>query len=112
MKDGDQNTWYFHNKASQRYKRNWVKGLRNSLGLWCEGDDQVTKLFIDYYKKLFTSSNPNHVPEVLETIRQVVIKERNQQLLVEFTKVEVDLALKQMSPVKALGSDGMPPLFY
>ena len=37
--------------------------------MWCEGDDQVTKLFIDYYKELFTSSNPNHVPEVLETIR-------------------------------------------
>lgn len=29
----------------------------------------------------------------------------------EFTKGEVDLAFKQMSPLKAPGPDGMPPLF-
>ena len=39
LKDGDQNTSFFHGKASQRFRRNSVKRLRNSNGDWCEGDD-------------------------------------------------------------------------
>ena len=33
-------------------------------------------------------------------------------LSVEFVKEEVDEALKQMDPLKALGPDGLPPLFF
>ena len=36
----------------------------------------------------------------------------NEELTRDFTGVEVRAALKQMYPFKALGSDGMPPLFY
>ena len=28
LKEGDQNTGYFHNRASQRYKRNYIKGIK------------------------------------------------------------------------------------
>ena len=30
----------------------------------------------------------------------------------EFTRVEVDVALSQMAPLKAPGPDGMPPIFF
>ena len=33
-------------------------------------------------------------------------------LSAEFVKEEVDEALKQMDPLKALGPDGLPPLFF
>ena len=36
----------------------------------------------------------------------------NLGLLAEFTKSEVDAALKQMAPLKAPGPDGLPPIFY
>ena len=29
-----------------------------------------------------------------------------------YTSKEVDVAIKEMAPLKALGSDGMPPLFF
>ena len=36
----------------------------------------------------------------------------NNELSAPFQRSEVDLALKQMNPLKALGPDGMPPLFF
>ena len=33
MKSGDKNSRYFHTRASQRYRRNWILGLRNSNGV-------------------------------------------------------------------------------
>ena len=36
----------------------------------------------------------------------------NAQLTCEFNAVEVEMDLKQMSPLKSPGPDGMPPLFF
>ena len=112
MKDGDQNTSYFHSSALQRFKWNLVKGLRNSIGDWCEGDDQLVGLFVEYYKNLFSSSNPIQMEAVLKATPQDVIAKMNESLLGEFSKLEVDLALKQMSTLKALGPNRMLPIFY
>ena len=42
----------------------------------------------------------------------MVTEEMNEELMKEFSEIEVKEALKQMTPLKALGPDGMPPLFY
>lgn len=47
---------------------------------------------------------------VLEATPQVLTGETNEKFLSEFSRLEVDLALKQMSPLKALGPDRMPPI--
>lgn len=96
----------------QRFRRNLVKGLRNADGEWCEGDDQVAGLFVNFYKNLFTSSNLIQMAATLEAIPWVVTEEMNEKLLCNFSRIEVDLALKQTSPLKAPGPDGMPPIFY
>ena len=59
-----------------------------------------------------TSSSPSNFEEVIETIPHVVTDEMNDMLTTEFHIEEVEVALKQMAPLKALGPDGMPPLFY
>ena len=69
-------------------------------------------MFIDYYSELFSTSNPNQLEEVLVTISQVVPDSMNADLVKSFVKQEVDMALKQMAPLKAPGPDGMPPIFY
>ena len=50
--------------------------------------------------------------EVLAITPQVVTQEMNHGLLAKFTKSEVDVALKQMAPLKAPGPNGLPPIFY
>ena len=44
MKLGDKNSKYFHTKPSQRFRRNWILELENSMGVMCKGDDYVARL--------------------------------------------------------------------
>lgn len=49
---------------------------------------------------------------ILDQVPSKVTEEMNQALGKEFTAVEARAALVQMGPTKALGPDGMPPIFY
>ena len=112
LKDGDQNTKFFHGKAAQRRRRNYFKMLRDALGKWCTQQDQVVDTIVNFYQDLFTTSNPSDFEEVADTIPQLVTHEMNDMLLAESKVEEVESALRQMAPLKALRPDGMPPLFY
>ena len=112
LDSGDKNTKYFHNKASQRFRRNWILGLQDSRGVMCMGDDSVAGLLENYYQQLFTSLNPCELEEVTQHTSRVVTDDMNKQLIEDFTCNEVELTLNQMAPLKALGPYGMPPIFY
>ena len=114
LKDGDQYSIFFHSRASHRFRRNEILKLQRDDGSWCEGEHQIATLFVNYFTSLFRLDVPdiNNMDGVLVTTSWVVTSEMNQYLLAEFTKIEVDVALKQMSPLKAPGPDGLPPIFY
>ena len=86
--------------------------LHDANGGWCSSQDQVNATIVDFYQTLFTLGNPSNFEEVIETIPHVVTDEMNDILMAEFHIEEVEVALKQMAPLKAPGPDGMPPLFY
>ena len=48
----DKNSKYFHNKASQRFRRNRILGLQDTKGVMCMGDDNMAGLFENYYQQL------------------------------------------------------------
>ena len=76
------------------------------------GDDNVAGFLENFYKELFTTSNSCNMEEVIQYTGPVVSEEMNRELVGEFSRVEVDMALNKMAPLKAPGPDGMPPLFY
>ena len=78
----------------------------------CFGDDNVVALLVDYLTGLFTTANPCSIESILQHVPRTVIEEMNTLLGREFTREEVDVALSQMAPLKALGPDGMPPIFF
>lgn len=47
------------------------------MGTWCEGDDNVSDLIVDYYKHLFNSSNLMEMVGEFEAIQHVVTKGMN-----------------------------------
>ena len=47
------------------------------MGTWCERDDNVSDLIVDYYKHLFNSSNLMEMVGEFEAIRHVVTKGMN-----------------------------------
>ncbi|KAK9990436.1 hypothetical protein SO802_025421 [Lithocarpus litseifolius] len=112
LKDRDRNSRFFHGKCSQRRRRNYIKGLFDGEGRWCTQPKKIVDTVVNFYQDLFTSSNPVSLEEVLEQIPLVVTADMNLKLMSEFTAHEVEIALKQMAPLKSPGPDSMPPLFY
>lgn len=49
---------------------------------------------------------------VLEGVEPKVTADMNQELIKDFIREEVELALKHMNPLKAPGSDGMSLIFF
>ena len=86
--------------------------LENSRGERCEEEREIVNILIELYDNLFSSSIPVQIEETLEATPLVITAEMNNELLAPFQRSEVDFALKQMNPLKALGPDGMPPLFF
>ena len=63
----------------------------------------IATVAIGYFEKLYTTSHPNRISKVTNTIPTRVIDEMNQSLIQTFTWSEMEAALKQMHPTKALG---------
>ena len=109
---GDKNTKYFHAVATQRKRKNFIKGIQDDEGVWQLEEEVVSSIFVDFYTRLFMSSNAHDIDRVLEGVNKVVFDSMNADLLMPYSKEEVDVAIKQMAPLKAPGPDGMPPIFY
>lgn len=115
IKDGDKNTKYFHHKASQRKRRNYIHGLFDEWGgVWRDADVDIENVVTSYYQKLFTSSSPSDeaMNVVLDAIDPTIIEEMNVELCRKCSKEEVWEALHQMHPNKAPSPDGMHVVFY
>ena len=54
MKDGDRNTKFFHSKASQQRRRNYITKLYDSTSRWCTRESQVNDTILGFYRELFT----------------------------------------------------------
>ena len=48
LRSGDSNTQFFHNKESQRYRRNRIIGLWNKDNLWFSLDSQIADIVVDF----------------------------------------------------------------
>ena len=112
LSKGDNNTTFFHSKATKRLRKNLIRGIRDGNGAWLTEQDDIGHVIESYYKELFSTSNPNLEVDSLEKIPCMVTDKMNANLMKEFTEVEVKEALNQMAPLKVLSLDGMPPLFY
>ena len=67
---------------------------------------------VSYFEKLYMTSNPDKIFEVVEAIDPKVSAEMNQSLIKQFSRDEVEATLKQMHSSKSPSPDGMPALFY
>ena len=90
LKDEDRNTRFFHSKASQRRRRNYIKGLFDSSGQWTTQPNQVVNTAINIYQQLFTTSNLENLKTVLAEIPQLVTVDMNATLTSTFTADEVE----------------------
>ncbi|XP_075633948.1 uncharacterized protein LOC142606496 [Castanea sativa] len=112
LKNGDSNSKFFHNKATQRFRKNSISGIEDKRGNWQEQPEAIGDIIMVYFAELFTARNSVIEEGALSFIPRLVTDEINEQLMGEFTEWEIQEALNQMAPLKAPSPDGMPPLFY
>ena len=61
LREGDQNTKFFHGQATMRKRKNKISKLKNSNGDWVYDHEEIERMANDYYSELFTTSAPTGI---------------------------------------------------
>lgn len=110
LTEGDFNTQFCHMRASLRKRRNLIKGVRNTEGVWVDSEEEIEKVAVEYFTKLFSSTNPTSFDGALDNFDSRVTSSMNEDLCAPFTRHEVYQALSQMNPTRALMV--LMPIFF
>ena len=111
---GDENTAFFHRSLRlQQYKKKILK-VKNHEDVWCSDSDSINRAFIDYYQKLFGSSdNCNGRVDCSIVENGPVLSEEMQAVLeLNVTSKEIKRALFSIPGVKAPAPDGYNSSFF
>jgi hypothetical protein len=112
LRQGDRNTSFFHNYASVRKKKNFIKKLKGDGDQWVEGTESLKPLIFQYFSNLFSFEVNVVDPEVLEKIQPRVSQAMNEKLLAPFSPEEVKKGAFSIGDFKAPGPDGLHAVFY
>ena len=112
LQAGDKNTRFFHQRASQRKKKNTIEGLHDKDGVWQTNLEQITSIVEEYYANLFKAQSQRHTEGVLEAVEKVVTDDMAQSLIQPHSGDDVRRALVNMHPSKSSEPDGMTPFFF
>ena len=72
LKDGDSSTFYFHCRANQRNKHNFIDGLENSAGEWVEDESRMGAAIEDYFCSIFTFPRLSDFDSILQGIHPAI----------------------------------------
>jgi hypothetical protein len=64
LKEGDNNTKYFHRKASWRAKKNRILSIEDNNGQMVTDDNQIGKITNGFFTSLFTK-DPSVLPGLI-----------------------------------------------
>ena len=112
LENGDRNTNFFHQYASERRRRGRVSRIVPDDGRVVDDEGEMLGLVSNFYKDLFASNVGNSDDELLRHVIAKVTPAMNEGLLREFTDEEIKQGLDGIGDLKAPGQDGMPALFY
>lgn len=93
LKEGDQNTKYFHQKASQRKKKKSISRIKDDAGTWRTAHDR-DEVIVDYFKNLFSATENRQYMEVVEGIEPKMTEVMQAHLASPFSAEEVTAAIK------------------
>ncbi|KAH1129313.1 hypothetical protein J1N35_000691 [Gossypium stocksii] len=109
---GDRNTTFFYKSATYRRRKNMIKGLENEDGILITDEEEVSNLATEYFNDLFSSKQVSNCERLFDSFSPCIKEEHNVMLMKYFKEEEVVKAIKSIAPLKALGQDGFPAIFY
>ncbi|KAL5703663.1 hypothetical protein ACHQM5_022190 [Ranunculus cassubicifolius] len=112
LKEGGRSSRYFHLSTIYRRRRNRIYRIKNEEGEWKDKREEVNKVFLDYFQKVFTSEEVEEDGELLELFQPVVSDEDNVSMVEIPLEEEIWKVIKSMGALKAPGPDGFQGIFY
>ncbi|XP_060959195.1 uncharacterized protein LOC115699980 [Cannabis sativa] len=100
LREGDNNSKYFHATATARRRRNAIQRLRIATGEWVDWQGGLSQVVVDYFTDLFTPSAVNFA-EVVDCVPSTVTVDQNSKLLEPVLDEEIKRALFHMHPDKS-----------
>jgi len=109
--DGDRNSCFFHQSATNRKRGCSILRIKDTSGIWIEELPAIKQKFLVDFSTRFTSARGTRsgVNGFLAT--PVVTAEENAGLIKPVTDEEIYTAVFQLDPHKAPGSDGFGGVF-
>jgi hypothetical protein len=109
---GDRNTNFFHQKASQRRRRNKIETIKDSRDVIHTEQEEIENIFTNHLQNLFTSQPITNVAETVHAVHSKITQDMATYLSADFTEEEVSSAIQGVKGLAAPGPDGLPARFY
>jgi hypothetical protein len=69
LQSGDLNTKFFHQKASQRKRKNTIHSIKDPTGKVWQDRDKIHYIFTNNFNHIFTSTNPNPNSDIFDVVK-------------------------------------------
>ena len=112
LKAGDRNTKYFHNCVKGRRIQNRILMLLYEMGQEHFSEGAKGNIAVEFFRDLFSSSNPVDLDSIFHGFRTRVTSGMNQSLIRSVTAEEIKKAAFDVKGSSAPGEDGLTGLFY
>lgn len=103
---------FFHSKASQRKRKNFIQGISDHENNWVEENEEIVGVAIDCFENMFKAGECDRMEERLDAVHCRITPNMQQILSSEFSVEEIKVAVFQIGLTKALRPDGMNAIFY
>lgn len=101
-----------YNLIGRLIRTNKISKLVDANGHEVEDENELRQVATDFFLNLFSSDGIRNVERILSGISQKIIDSDDEFLMRPFSIEEVYGALNAMGPLKALRTDGFPPIFF
>lgn len=112
LKAGDKNTKFFHNCVKNKKVKNRIHMLLDDHG--CERFSEGSKgeVAVDYFRKMFLSSQPTDLEDIFEDFSPRVSSAINLELVAPISDIEIKHAVFNIKGSSGPGADGFNGKFY
>lgn len=108
----DLNTKHFHLSTIIRRRSNRIDAIKTSTGHWKYHRKHIGDLFLQHFKDIYKTSNPDLAIGIEELIQPTITPTDNLMLCNLPTKKEIHIAVKSIGAHKAPSPDGMTAHFF